>query len=261
MFSWLKKRRRRKLLRGDFPESWRPYLGQVPLYTTLDADERTTLENDLRIIVAEKHWEECGGMKITDEVKVVIAAQAALLILNIEHDYYRNVQSILVYPDTFKVPHRERRYGQIVHEGASPTLGLASMQGPVVLAWDAVQRGNENPEDARNVVLHEFAHKLDMLDRFADGAPPLSDRKQYRAWSRIMTEEYDNLIDDAERGRRTLLDKYGATNPAEFFAVATELFFEKSRQMRKRHPELYSLFVEYYRQDPAGRLDSNPTDR
>ena len=116
--------------------------------------------------------------------------------------------------------------------------------------WEISQT---DPEDARNVVLHEFAHKLDMLDRFADGAPPLSDRKQYRAWARIMTDEYDNLIDDAERGRRTLLDKYGATNPAEFFAVATELFFEKSRQMRKRHPELYSLFVDYYRQDPAGR--------
>jgi len=192
-------------------------------------------------------------MEMTDEVKVVIAAQAALLILGLEHDYYRNLGSILVYPDTFQVPRRERLPGGVVSEGPSPTLGLASLRGPVVLAWDAVRHGNENREDGRNVVLHEFAHKLDMLDRFADGAPPLGSRGQYRAWHRIMTEEYETLIERAEKGRRTLLDKYGATSPAEFFAVATELFFEKSSRMKAEHPDLHALLVEYYGQDPASR--------
>jgi Mlc titration factor MtfA (ptsG expression regulator) len=126
-----------------------------------------------------------------------------------------------------------------------------------VLAWDAVRRGNDNAEDGRNVVLHEFAHKLDMLDRFADGAPPLGSRRQYRAWARIMTEEYDDLKEQARKGRRTLLDKYGATNPAEFFAVATEHFFEQPRQMRRKHEELYGLLVDYYGQDPASRLDGD----
>jgi Mlc titration factor MtfA (ptsG expression regulator) len=253
LLRWLKRRRRRKILRGPFPDRWRPHLDAVRFYRSLNADERARLENDVRIIVAEKHWEPCGGMEITDEVKIIIAASAALLILNLEHDYYRNVASILVYPDTFRVPRRERVAGEIVREGSSPTLGLASLRGPVVLAWDSVRHGTENPEDGRNVVLHEFAHKLDMLDSFADGAPPLDTRQQYRAWARIMTQEYEALIEDAETGRRTLLDKYGATNPAEFFAVATELFFEKSRSMKKRHPELYGLLADYYRQDPASR--------
>jgi len=250
---WFKRRRRRRLLREPFPEDWNSYLEGVRLCASLDPAERARLRDDLRVIVAEKYWEPCGGMEITDEVKVVVAAQAALLILNLEHDYYRNVGSILVYPDTFQVPRRERLPGGVVVEGPSPTLGLASLQGPVVLAWDAVRHGNRNREDGRNVVLHEFAHKLDMLDHFADGAPPLRSRNQYRAWQRIMTEEFGNLVHDAETGRRTLLDKYGATSPAEFFAVATELFFEKSRQMRGRHPELHALLVEYYRQDPASR--------
>ena len=251
VFTWLKRRRRRRLLREPFPDDWEPFLGSVPLCASLDSAEQARLRDDLRVIVAEKHWEPCGGMEMTDEVKVVIAAQAALPILHLDHDYYRNVGSILVYPDTFQVPRREGLPGGVVAEGPSPTLGLASLHGPLILAWDAVRHGNENREDGRNVVLHEFAHKLDMLDQFADGAPPLRSRGQYRAWQRIMTEEYENLVERAEKGRRTLLDKYGATNPAEFFAVATELFFEKSRQMRDKHDELYGLLVEYYRQDPA----------
>ena len=253
MLGWFKRRRRRRLLREPFPDSWKAHLDGVPLVAGLGEDDRRRLADIVRILVVEKTWEPCGGMKVTDEVKVVIAAQAAVLILGLKHDYYRNVESILVYPDTFKVPRRERVAGAIVEEGESATLGLASLQGPVVLAWDAVRRGSENPEDGRNVVLHEFAHKLDMLDRFADGAPPLGSRRQYRAWQRIMTDEYDALVSAARRSRRTLLDKYGATSPAEFFAVATELFFEKPRQMRKRHTELYGLLAEYYRQDPAER--------
>lgn len=252
MFSWFKRRRRRKLLREPFPAAWEAYLDGVPLYGSLSTTERERLRDDLRVIVAEKHWEPCGGMEMTDEVKVVIAAQAALLILGLQHDYYRNLGSILVYPDTFQVPRRGLP-GGVVEDGPSPTLGLASLRGPVVLAWEAVRHGNENREDGRNVVLHEFAHKLDMLDRFADGAPPLGSRRQYRAWQRIMTDEYETLIQRAEKGRRTLLDKYGATSPAEFFAVATEIFFEKSRQMKAKHPDLHALLVEYYGQDPSTR--------
>jgi Mlc titration factor MtfA (ptsG expression regulator) len=260
MFSWLKRRRRRKLLKEPFPEQWRPHLESVRLYTELAPEQCRQLEENLRIIIAEKHWEECGGMQITDEVKVVIAALASILLLGLRHEYYRNVQSILVYPNTFKVPNQQLRAGGIVHEGSSAVLGLASLQGPIVLAWDAVSSGNRNAEDGRNVVIHEFAHKLDMLDRFADGAPPLGSGQQYRAWARIMTEEYDDLKAQTRKGRRTLLDKYGATNPAEFFAVATEHFFEQPRQMRRKHEELYGLLADYYRQDPAARLDSNAAD-
>ena len=237
-----------------FPESWRGHLRDVRYHVLLDTEERTRFENDLRVLVVEKTWIECAGMRITDEVKVVIAAQAALLLLNLDHDYYRATDSIFVYPTTFMVPRTERRPGGIVHEGASATLGLASYKGPVVLAWDSASTGGKNAEDGRNVVLHEFAHKLDMLDSFANGTPPLESREQYAAWSKIMTEEYETLVDRARRGKSTLLNKYGATNPAEFFAVSTEYFFEQPRQMRKRHGELYGLLVSYYRQDPASRL-------
>lgn len=260
LLSWLKKRRRRRLLAQPIDPAWTGFLEQVRLFRELDPQDRQRLENDLRILVAEKHWEGCGGMQISDEVKVVIAGQAALLLLNLEHDYFRGVQSILVYPGTFLVPQRKLGQGGIVQEGSKAVLGLAAMQGPVVLAWDSVRHGNDNSEDGRNVVLHEFAHKLDMLDRFADGAPPLANRAQYRAWSRIMSDEFARLTDSASRGRRTLLDKYGATNPAEFFAVATELFFEKPRQMQKQHPELYELLGDYYRQDPVSRSGGAAVD-
>ena len=253
MFRWIKRRRRRRLLAAPFPPDWRPHLDRVRLWAGLGAEERRVLEDTVRVIVGEKHWEPCGGMAIDDEVRVVIAAQAALLLLGLEHDYFRNVSSILVYPDTFRVPRREPGPGGWVREGAAPTLGLAAMRGPVVLAWDAVVHGNENSEDGRNVVLHEFAHKLDMLDHSADGAPPLGSRRRYRAWARIMNEEYETLIERAARGRRTLLDTYGATNPAEFFAVCTEAFFEKPRPLARKHPELYGLLMDYYAQDPASR--------
>ena len=189
---------------------------------------------------------------MTDEIKVNIAAQAALLILNVEHNYYCRVRSILVYPSTFVLPD-ENVSGGIRVQGKTPVLGLAAHRGPVVLAWDAARHGSYNPADGRNVVFHEFAHKLDMLDDYADGTPPLRNRKQYKTWVRIMTVEYDALVDRAERRRATLLDKYGAEEPAEFFAVATECFFEKPRPMKRRHAELYAVLSDYYRQDPAGR--------
>jgi Mlc titration factor MtfA (ptsG expression regulator) len=253
LLSWLKRRRRRRLLREPMPEPWLGHLRGIRLAAGLSPEEAQTLQDDLRILVAEKHWEGCAGLEVTDEIRVTVAAQAALLLLGVEHDYFRNVSSILVYPDAFRVPDRERMPGGLVREGEVPSSGLASLRGPVILSWDDVRRGNENPEDGRNVVLHEFAHKLDMLDSFADGAPPLRSRSQYRAWQRIMTEEYEALGEGAEKGRRTLLDKYGATNPAEFFAVATEAFFEKARSMRTKHPGLYELLAEYYGQDPASR--------
>lgn len=250
---WLKDRRRSRLLAQPFAEAWSRYLEKLPFYAFLDHEEQRELRNVLRVLVAEKQWVACGGMDVTDEVKVTIAAQAALLILNIEHDYYRRVSSILIYPSAFVVPRQHVGPGGLVEEGAIPVAGLAQHGGPVVLAWDAAKSGGENAGDGRNVVLHEFAHKLDMLDHVADGTPPLEGRDQYEAWHRIMTREYQALIKATDKGRATLLDAYAATDPAEFFAVATECFFEQPKQMLKKHPELYALFSDYYRQDPAAR--------
>ena len=255
LFGWFKRRRRRKLLAEPFPDAWlAPLREALPCYDALSEDERRRLRDDLRIFIAEKTWTGCGGFEMTDRARVVVAAQACLLLLHLDHDYYKDVREVLMYPSTFVVPDRSLGPGGVVSEAERATLGQAWRRGPVVLAWDSVRGGAANAEDGRNLVYHEFAHKLDLLDEVADGTPPLRRRERYEAWRRVMTREYERLIEASGRGRATLLDRYGATNPAEFFAVATEIFFEQPRQMRRRHPDLYALLRDYYRQDPDGRL-------
>jgi Mlc titration factor MtfA (ptsG expression regulator) len=215
IFGWLRRRRRAKLLAEPFPGEWLPMLEALPFYAALDADERARLHPILRVIVAEKNWEGCGGLDLTDEIRVVIAAQAALLLLSIEHEYYRRVRTILVYPSAYTTG-RARGGGSIVGEG-SVNAGEAWYRGPVILSWDAARHGAIDPKDGRNLVFHEFAHKLDMMDGFVNGTPPLHRREDYRVWSRIMTEEFRALTEAAQKGRKTVLDRYGATNEAEFF--------------------------------------------
>jgi Mlc titration factor MtfA (ptsG expression regulator) len=253
IFSWLRRRRRRKLLATPFPDPWRAWLEPLPFYAGLDDRERGRLHDILRVIVAEKSWEGCGGLDLTDEMKVVIAAQAALLVLEIDHDYYRRVKSILVYPSAYGTGMPRPGGGGVVDRGAT-NLGEAWYRGPVILSRDAAEHGALDPKDGRNLVYHEFAHKLDMLDGRVDGTPPLHERSDYREWARVMTEEYEILRGGARRGRRTVLDRYGATNEAEFFAVAVEAFFEKPLKMERRQPELYGVLRKYFRQDPGERL-------
>jgi MtfA peptidase len=253
LFSWLRSRRRAKILATPFPDEWLDYLDRnVPLYGRLNEREKAVLRDDLRILVAEKHWEGCGGLTMTDEIKVTIAANAALLLLGIDHDSFARVMSILVYPSGFRSPDGWRRSDGTV-DMAGGALGLAWYDGPVILAWDAVLSGARDPKDGQNVVLHEFAHQLDYLDGLADGTPPLRHQEDYQQWHDVMTREFERLKAESEYGHPKVLDSYGATNHAEFFAVATEAFFEKSRQMYSRHPELYAVLSEYYGQDPAAR--------
>jgi Mlc titration factor MtfA (ptsG expression regulator) len=254
IFAWLKKRRRRRLLATPFPADWLAPLQQnVALYALLTKTEQAKLRDDLRIFIAEKQWEGCGGLTVTDEIKVTIAAQACVLLLAIEHDYFRRVLSILVYPAGYRLPEGEVGPGGVIHQDTG-RLGEAWYRGPVVLSWEDVRLGGQNPRDGRNVVLHEFAHQLDFLDGWADGTPPLKSRAQYQKWHDVMTSEYARLVKAAEQGKATLLDQYGATNPAEFFAVATECFFEKPVYMQRSHPLLYEVLRDYYRQDSAARF-------
>jgi len=255
LFDWLlrplRRRRRRRLIAAAFPEEWLKIVERLPFYAALDQRGQGRIRDDLRVIVAEKNWEGCGGLELDDEIRVTIAAQASLLLLNIEHDYYRYVTSILVYPAAYKTMPSIGSDG-LVREGQA-NLGEAWRRGPIVLSWDDSRRGALDPEDGHNLVFHEFAHKLDMLDGAADGTPQLSGPELLRRWTKTMTREFRALRDAAATGRATVMDTYGATNPAEFFAVATECFFEKSSQLQKRHPALYGLLREYYRQDPAAR--------
>jgi Mlc titration factor MtfA (ptsG expression regulator) len=254
LFHPLRGQRRRKLINQPFPAPWLPIVNALPFYRALDEAGQQRIRDILRVLVAEKDWEACGGLELTDEIKVTIAAQASLLLLNIQHTYYHNVKAILVYPSAYRTMPRADASGVVLKGRAN--LGEAWQgRGPVVLSWDAAQHGALDARDGHNLVLHEFAHKLDMKDGLADGTPPFRDRSRFGAWVATMTQEYRALCNAAERNRATLLDHYGATNPAEFFAVATECFFEKGAQLKKRHASLYAVLQNFYQQDPAARRD------
>jgi MtfA peptidase len=251
MFGFFKKQRREKLLQNPFPPEWVEVLERnVPIYGRLPEDDRVELQGLIQIFLAEKVFEGCNGLEITDEIKVTIAAQACILLLHRETDVYPRLITILVYPNAYVSNMPAHSPQGIVTEGPQGRLGEAWTSGVVVLSWDDVKHGASDVRDGHNVVFHEFAHQLDQEDGSADGAPILPRRNMYSAWARVLGAEYAELRKAADSGKKTVLDDYGATDPAEFFAVATEAFFEKPIQMKKKHPELYEELKAYYGQDP-----------
>ncbi|MGK7295125.1 MAG: zinc-dependent peptidase, partial [Candidatus Wenzhouxiangella sp. M2_3B_020] len=204
----------------------------------------------IRLFLHDKRFHGFQGLRIDDEIRVTIAANACILLLNRSGDEYRGFTSIYVYPSTFVVEH-ETRDGPVRRVGRQARLGESWHRGPLVLAWDAALHGTRDMRDGHNVILHEFAHKLDGADGAVDGAPPLSGRSQYASWARVMTREYRQLRRMADRRARTVMDHYGASEPQEFFAVLVETFYEKPRQLRRRHPELYAAMVRCFDVDPA----------
>ncbi len=251
-FSWITRRRRRKLLAASFPDAWEDCLGQnVQHDAGLSPTQKQKLRNGVKIFVAEKHWAGCGGLEMTDEVKVTVAGQACLLLLGIEGEFcFERVKSILVYPDAFYQPSGLQSPYDLVDEDRAAS-GEAWYGGPVILSWEDVLRGGRRPDDGRNLVLHEFAHQIDALDGEMGGSPPIGSRRQDRRFRDVVGREFRRLEEAVARGRRTLLDDYGATNPAEFFAVATECFFEQPVEMRHRHRELFEVLHDFYRLDPT----------
>lgn len=244
-------------MQEPFPDAWEAVIRRnVVHYALLGPAEQARLQGLVQVLVAEKHWEGAGGLVVTDEIRVTIAAQASLLLLGLPHDFYRNVESIIIYPSTVVPPPRqpgffENRLAPVT--APQPIIGQAMGQGPVILVWDAALQGGRHPERGHNVVYHEFAHKLDMLDGAADGTPPLRNRAEYQDWVQTCSREYQRLMEDARQGRPSFLDAYGATSEAEFFAVATEQFFDRPNLLQTQSPDLYRVLVEYYRQDPAAR--------
>ena len=252
-----KARRRARVRRREFPQAWLEILERsVPHYASLPHAERRELQQHILVFLDEKDFEGVGGLAMTDEIRVTIAAQACLLLLNRDTNYYPGLRSVIVYPSTYMVRGSKHRLpdGTII-ESDSVRLGESWHRGNVVLAWDAVKRGVMQPDDGQNVVLHEFAHQLDSEWAGMEGAPALPERGMYAAWARVLGREYRQLLDDISSSRDTLLGRYAATSPAEFFAVVTELFFERSRLLRDRHPELYEQLRGFYKQDPAARAD------
>lgn len=248
----LRQRRRKRLMHQPFPPEWQNILeNNVALYRYLPNQLREQLHKDINVFLAEKEFEGCGGLSVTDEMKVTIAAEACLLLLNRKPSFFPNLHSILIYPHPYDAPAYQHVGGGNYAEDVHTRAGESWTGGDLVLAWDSVRAGSRNGRDGHNVVLHEFAHQLDQLDGSADGAPPLELPSRYRQWARILNYEYQRLRSDLDHNRTPDLDPYGATNPAEFFAVATESFFEKPRQMQKNQPELYAELKDYYKLDPG----------
>jgi MtfA peptidase len=252
VFRWLTKRRRAHLLETPFPAAWREILASnVRAYAELLPEEQARLCELTQVFLAEKHWEGCGGLVLDDEMRVTIAGTTCLLLLGRDHDLMREVESILVYPSTVVLPEPPRSVfdgrPRVVGERTA-ALGVAhGGGGPVVLAWDAVVQGARNPRDGRNVVLHEMAHKVDFLDGEADGVPPLPSAEVRRAWAASAAAAFHAV----QAGEQHLLRDYAGTSEAEFFAVATEVFFEKPRQLASQFPALYDVLRTLYNLDLA----------
>jgi len=252
MFPWSRERRRRELRAQPFPEEWLAVLrANVFHYALLPSAAQEKLRGDLRVLVAEKNWEGCRGLMVTDEIRVTIAAQAALLLIGLEHDYFANVESILVYPSTYVAVQKTVESLGIIREAPSYRLGEAWQRGgPVVLSWPDALAGGQSPNGGHNVVLHEFAHKLDFRDGAVDGVPRLQTEEQSQEWAQVMSEEYGRLAAQSALGEPTALDSYGAVNAGEFFAVATEAFFQTPQSINAAHPRLYAILREFYGQEP-----------
>lgn len=251
--SWRPVTRRRPT--DDVPPAWRHLIeDRVPLSRKLGDSEWNRLLGLVRDFVREKHFEGTDGLTVTEEMKVIVAAQACLLLLHIDMERpFPAVRSIIVYPGTFvpKIPQLDGHMRLEVSDPV-PTLG-ESLRDVIVLSWDNVQESLSHRQDGHNVVLHEFAHQLDQEDGYVDGIPLLEAPSSTRVWARVLRERFEELQRKTREGEPDLLNEYGATNRAEFFAVATELFFERPVEMRDRYPDLYRELKGYYRQDPAER--------
>jgi Mlc titration factor MtfA (ptsG expression regulator) len=247
-----RRKRRDALMRKPFPGSWLAIIERnVPYYSCLPPERRRSLQGLVHVFLAEKRFEGCGGLEITDEIRITVAAQACVLLLGLRNGFYPKLVTILVYPHAYVAPVRRRFPDGSVMETSQVRVGETWSQGSLVLAWDEVKKSAYAVHDGHNVVFHEFAHQLDLEDGGADGVPLLPTRARYVAWARVLSREYESFIADIESHRSTLLDSYGAASPAEFFSVVTEFFFEMPRELKRLHPALYDQFKLFYGQDPA----------
>ncbi len=248
---YLTERKRARIRVRPFPAAWRDILKQrVPYVRTLPADLQLQLKQHIQVFIAEKAFIGCDGLTITDEIRVTIAAQACLLILNRPRGYYPKLRQILVYPGSFVVDREHTDGIGVAHHARQVLSGESWEQGQVVLSWHDTLEGAAIPDDGQNVVIHEFAHQLDQETGRANGAPVLPRRDQYPRWSRVLGAEFRDLKTRAAQGETSLFNDYGATDPAEFFAVISEVFFEQPQRMATEHPALYRELTDFYRLDP-----------
>ncbi len=255
MISWLRARRRRAIVERPFPRAWEDTLRRsVGQMAWLGDEEASRLRQWIAVFVAEKRFEGCQGFAITDDVRVMIAAQAGLVVLGLPGQWFDGLRSVLVYPGNYVVPQVTPLGGggEIAWEEAR--VGETWNGGSMVLAWSGVQRGARMRDGARSVVIHEIAHLVDLLDGTIDGVPPVGTGAVRRRWEAAMQacrERYDLLVDE---GRNLPFDDYAAESPVEFFAVASECFFQDPHRLARYDQLLYDLLAEAYRQDPRSRV-------
>ena len=241
--------------RSSLADDWETIVeGAVAHWAFLDDAERDRLADLLDEFVTTKRFEAANGFELTDQIRTVIGAEACLLVLGLDLGLraYHDVGAIIVHPTTMTF--RRLRAGAAagtVTDDPLHLLGETSHNGPIVIAWDAAELGSRHPERGHNVVLHEFAHKLDMLDHVVDGTPPLPDAAARQRWVEVCTREFE-LLQEGRGGE--LVDPYGATDPGEFFAVATEIFFNRPVEVAAQKADLYTVLRDFYRQDPAARV-------
>lgn len=250
LFNWFRDRRRRKLLEAPWPESWQQILTRNVAFTSyIPALLQPRLRDIARILIAEKFWEGCAGLVITEEIQVTIAIQAAILLLELEHDYYARVPTILVYPSSFRTATADDNADEAFVPGR-PAMGEAVYRGPVILAWDEVLDHGRHPELGHNVVLHEFAHQLDFLDNSVDGVPPLATFQERRRWLEVMSEALEKHRESLTRHRNAIFNAQTAESRTELFAYATEVFYCTPMKLAAEYPDVYELLQGYYRVDP-----------
>ncbi len=244
--------RRDRLKNRPFPKRWQFIIRKnFLIYKSLPKVLQARLKGHIQVFIAEKQFIGCQGLELNDEIQVTIAAIASLLLLNERGEYYPKLRSILVYPTAYTVETTQAFGDYVIEESKESRLGESRSKDLVVLSWEQIKYDLNHWQDGHNVILHEFAHQLDQESGIANGVPILPGKQDYLNWAQFFTTEYQRLIADVKNGKKTVMDSYGATNPAEFFAVATETFFEKSQQMERDIPNIYNLLKKYYKLDPA----------
>lgn len=244
--------RRRRIRRQPFPAEWRHTLKRrVPMFRQLPAHLQLQLKKHIQVFLAEKPFIGCAGLQVNDEMRVSIAAQACLLLLNqARPDYFPNLRQVLVYPGAFAVNRVNTDGAGVLQDQRQVLAGESWQQGQVILSWQDVLEGAAVADDGRNVVIHEFAHQLDQQNGPANGAPLLPTTRDQRRWSHVWNEAFAELQSQLARGEPALFSDYGATSPSEFFAVASEVFFEQPQLMAWEAPELYRELSRFYRVNP-----------
>lgn len=244
--------RRKWIIRKPFPREWQKILEKdVQLYSRLPEKYRDLLRDRIKVFLDEKLFEGCYGLQLTDRHRIVIAAYACLLILEEPSDFYRDLQAILVYPDDYVAPVHEEDEAGVITSGTEARKGGSWDSGSIILSWSDIEESVYDEGDPQNLILHEFAHQLDQHYGLTAGISEEGEVYRENEWNQVLADGYRDLRNKVKLRQKTFLDPYGAELPAEFFSVATEVFFENPTGLKREYPALYSALAGFYGLDPG----------